>query len=212
MQSTQGLHIGLTICYTSKRLLGQGDFYIKQNQGEQLCEMMNSGNHSAVMDKIIHYAKKESGTKAYWNNNKEKFKALITQKGSPTIFWTLSCAEFHWPEYHKFFNPDNTTNIFQSVRENVLNYPRILDFILTERVEVFVKQWLYKTLGAEWHWFRYEFAVQRGSIHCHGLAKLPGDPGLCQLSDDAVTGFLASTKLLASEGSQKWINKTWFRT
>ena len=188
-----------------KRLLGQGNFYMKQTQNERLLTieelraMMDSGNYSQVMDKIIHYAKNVSGTNAYWNNNKEKLKALITQKGSPTIFWTLSCAEFHWPEYHQLFKTADETNIFHSARENVLNYPHILDFMFTERVEAFVKQWLYKTLGAEWHWFRYEFAVQRGSIHCHGLAKLQGDPGLCQLSDDALNGFLASNKLLAPE-------------
>ena len=188
-----------------KRLLGQGNFYMKQTQNERLLTieelraMMDSGNYSQVMDKIIHYAKNVSGTNAYWNNNKEKLKALITQKGSPTIFWTLSCAEFHWPEYHQLFKTADETNIFHSARENVLNYPHILDFMFTERVEAFVKQWLYKTLGAEWHWFRYEFAVQRGSIHCHGLTKLQGDPGLCQLSDDALNGFLASNKLLAPE-------------
>lgn len=196
-----------------KRLLGQGNFYMKQTRSERLLtiqelrEMMDLGNYSEIMNKILHYAKNVSGTNAYWNSNKEKLKALITQKGSPTIFWTLSCAEFHWPEYHQLFNTVDNTNIFHSVRENVLNYPHILDFMFTERVEAFVKQWLYKTLGAEWHWFRYEFAVQRGSIHCHGLAKLQGDPGLCQLSDDALNGFLASNKLLASEGMPETKNE-----
>lgn len=46
--------------------------------------------------------------------------------------------------------------------------------------------WLKETLGSSWHWYRYEYAVQRGSIHCHGVAKLKNDPGLCQL------GFLAA--------------------
>ena len=137
------------------------------------------------MPKLSHYAKNVSGTNAYWNKAKNKLKAIISQKGPPTIFWTLSCADFHWPEFHDLFN--NNTNF----KENILKYPHILDWLFTERTKKFVKQWLYKCLDAEWHWFRYEFAVQRGSIHCHGVAKLKSDPGLCDLSKVALQGFLA---------------------
>ena len=42
------------------------------------------------------------------------------------------------------------------------------------------------------HWYRYEYAVQRGSIHCHGVAKLKNDPGLCTLTEKALKGYLAS--------------------
>ena len=50
--------------------------------------------------------------------------------------------------------------------------------------------WLYDTLEAKWHWYRFEYQ-HRGSIHCHGTAKLNNDPGLCQLSKTALKGFLA---------------------
>jgi hypothetical protein len=46
------------------------------------------------------------------------------------------------------------------------------------------------TLGAKWHWFRYKYQG-RGSIHCHGTAKLNNAPGLCQLTQTALKGFLA---------------------
>ena len=45
-------------------------------------------------------------------------------------------------------------------------------------------------MKAEWHWFRYEYAT-RGSIHCHGLAKLKDDPGLVELTQI----FLSKQKL-----------------
>ena len=53
-----------------------------------------------------------------------------------------------------------------------------------------VKHWLYDALDANWHWFRYEYQG-RGSVHCHGTAKLNNDPGLCQLTQTALKGFLA---------------------
>lgn len=55
-------------------------------------------------------------------------------------------------------------------------------------MENFVKHWLYEALGAEWHWYRFEYAVMRGSIHCHGVAKLKSDPGLCKLTKKALEG------------------------
>ena len=113
------------------------------------------------------------------------------QKGIGTIFWTLSFAEYHLPEIHTLFDTA-TDSSMQNYRQNVLNNPHIMVYMFTERVEAFVKHWLYRCLGAEWHWFRYEFAVQRGSIHCHGIAKLKSDPGICSLSEAALRGYLAS--------------------
>lgn len=67
----------------------------------------------------MHCVKNVSGTNAYWNRPKDDLKAIITQVGAPTIFWTLSCAEFHWPEFHDLFN--NTAELSDSQRrENVI--------------------------------------------------------------------------------------------
>ena len=57
---------------------------------------------------------------------------------------------------------------------------------MVERTESFVRHWLYNTLGAEWHWYRFEYAVVHVAMHCHGLAKLKDDPGLCDLASKAV--------------------------
>jgi len=54
-------------------------------------------------------------------------------------------------------------------------------------------------MGATWHWYRFEYALMRGSIHCHGLAKLKGDPGLCDLSQIALNGFNAQEKLTSND-------------
>ena len=57
------------------------------------------------------------------------------------------------------------------VNTDVINNPHIVDCFFTQRVEEsFVKHWLYDSLGAKWHWFRYEYQG-RGSIHCHGSSE-----------------------------------------
>ena len=156
--------------------MGQGSSFLKQNPSEaslsldDLKQMLLSNTHDSLMSHIMHYAKNITRTYAYWNQARGDLKAIIHQKGPPTIFWTLSCAGFHWPEFHQLFNP--TSNIPESeCKDNVINSPHLLNWLFTERTERFVKYWLKNTLGATWHWFRYEYDCS-GSIHWNGVAKL----------------------------------------
>ena len=73
---------------------------------------------------------------------------------------------------------------------NAISNPHLVDWFFTQRLESFIKHWLYESLGEKWHWFRYEYQG-RGSIRCHGTAKLNNDPGMCQLTQIALKGFLA---------------------
>ena len=190
-----------------RRLLKQGNFYLKQNPNdnslniEQLQEMFENNTYKVIMHKLSRYVKNISGTNSYWHEVKEDLKAIIMQIGTPTIFWTLSCAEFHWPEFHSLFENGEPENL----RQNIIENPHLIDWFFTIRTENFVKHWLYEIMGAKWHWYRYEFAVMRGSIHCHGLAKLKSDPGLVELSRIALTGFLAKISGQVDESTQNKI-------
>ena len=99
-----------------------------------------------------------------------------------------------WPELHALFKANTNSDLGISPsevrRQNVINNLHIVDWLFTQKLESFVKHWLYDTLGTKWHWFRYEYQG-RGSSHCHGTAKLNNDPGLCQLTQIALKGFLA---------------------
>ena len=41
------------------------------------------------------------GTSMYYENLKKNLMALLRQNGCPSVFLTLSCAEFDWPELLK---------------------------------------------------------------------------------------------------------------
>ena len=77
---------------------------------------------------------------------------------------------FFWPELHALFKADTDSEIGNCTsevrRQNVINNPHVGDWFFTQRLESFVKHWLYDTLGAKWHWFRYEYQGRGGSIHC----------------------------------------------
>ena len=183
-----------------KRILQQSGIFLKQNPGEahltidELCDMAASNNANVFMSKVSRYVGNIAGTNAYWNRVREELKAIITSVGAPTLFFTFLSADMHWPELHALFKADTDSDISDSTsqerRQNVINNPHVVDWFFTQRLESFVKHWLYDTLGAKWHWFRYEYQG-RGSIHCHGTAKLNNDPGLCQLTQTALKGFLA---------------------
>ncbi|CAB3984730.1 Hypothetical predicted protein [Paramuricea clavata] len=183
-----------------KRILQQSGIFLKQNPGEahltidELREMAASNSANVFMSKVSRYVGNIAGTNAYWNRVREELKAIITSVGAPTLFFTFSSADMHWPELHALFKADTDNELGNSTsevrRQNVINNPHVVDWFFTQRLESFVKHWLYDTLGAKWHWFRYEYQG-RGSIHCHGTAKLNNDPGLCQLTQTALKGFLA---------------------
>ena len=173
-----------------KRILQQSGIFLKQNPSEshltidELREMAASNSANVFLSKISRYVGNIAGSNAYWNRVRDELKAIITSVGAPTLFFTFSSADMHWPELHALFNATTDCEIANSSsevrRQNVIKNPHVVDWFFTQRLESFVKHWLYQTLGAKWHWFRYEYQG-RGSIHCHGTAKLKNDPGLCQL-------------------------------
>ena len=182
-----------------KRTLQQSGIFLKQNPGEafltmeQLREIAESNNSPAFISKVSRYVANIGGTNAYWHRVKEDLKAIITNVGTPTLFFTFSSADMHWPELHALFEENNNVNTnltSEERRQNVISNPHIVDCFFAQRLENFVKYWLYDTLKVKWHWYRFEYQG-RGSIHCHGTAKLNNDPGLCELTKVALKGVLA---------------------
>ena len=163
-----------------RRTLQQSTIFLKQNPGqshltlEELREMVTNNTISSFMSKLSRYVSNVTGSVAYWHRVREDLKAIIDNKGVPTNFFTFSVADMHWPELHSLFNcqTDQLTN--EERRQNVIKNPHIVDWFFTKRIESFIKYWLYHTLKAEWHWYRFEYQA-RGSIHCHGTAKLKTD-------------------------------------
>ena len=117
--------------------------------------MAASNNSAAFMSKISRYVANIAGTNAYWHKVKEDLKAIVTNVGTPTFF-TFSSADMHWPELHCLFY-DSTCAEAEFVssgegrRQNVINNPHIVDWFFTQRLESFMKFWLYETLDAKLH-------------------------------------------------------------
>ena len=76
----------------------------------------------------------------------------------------------------------------------VIDHPHIADWFFTVKLSDFVEQWLYEALGAEWHWYRFEYQA-RGSTHVHDCTKLKNDPGICFLVQKAASAWLLEQEL-----------------
>ena len=83
-------------------------------------------------------------------------KSTPNQVGLLKNFWTLSCAESHWPECNSLFRNIRSESDY---RENVVIYLHIPDLFFHETVEKFSNHTLYKMLGAEGYWNGYDFSV-----------------------------------------------------
>ena len=132
-----------------KRILQQSGIFLKQNPGEahltidELREMATSNNANLFMSKVSRYVGNIAGTSSYWNRVREDLKAIITNVGAPTLFFTFSSADMHWPELHDLFKTDpdcETGNSTSDVRrQNVINNPHLVDWFFTQRLESFIK-------------------------------------------------------------------------
>lgn len=78
-----------------------GKIHPRQILPDDLKQMLQSNTYDSFMKKLLHYVKIATGTNTYWNDARNNLRTIINQKGAPTTFWTLSCADFHWPEFHE---------------------------------------------------------------------------------------------------------------
>ena len=186
-----------------KRALQQTAVYLKQNPGDPHIfltdiEYLKENNYlERMLQNMSRYTANILGSNAYWQKQKSDLKAIVAKKGAGTIFFTFSAADLHWPDLHNILVVNSCSLTPTERRQNVIDNPHLTDWFFVQRLGHFIKYWLYDTLDAEWHWYRFEYQA-RGSVHCHGIAKLKSDPGLCRLSEIALLGFKAQERLKTS--------------
>ena len=66
---------------------------------------------------MSRYVGNIAGTNAYWNRVREELKAIITNVGPPTLFFTFSSADRHWPELHALFQADTNSELGNSTSD-----------------------------------------------------------------------------------------------
>ena len=76
---------------------------------------------------------KYRGQRNYWYQRYQELKALITQKGAPTFFFTFSAADNVRPDLHRLLQEPN--NAVPSIRiRAVIDNPHVTDAFFVSSV------------------------------------------------------------------------------
>ncbi|KAK3926425.1 Peroxynitrite isomerase THAP4, partial [Frankliniella fusca] len=111
------------------------------------------------LNKIMGQSGKLRGTRAFWYARGRELISMVEQIGLPTVFFTLSAADYHWPQLFKFIAPDEDYSLLTEKRrrELVQENPMLVDMFFTERVDTYIKEVLKKKYEVQDIWFRYEY-------------------------------------------------------
>ena len=81
-----------------------------------------------LTSRVLHYASSLQGTRQYWMQQRRRLIAMVDNLGMPTIFFTHSAADFHWPGLGNLINSQGGRQ-----RQAVIENPAIADwFFFTE--------------------------------------------------------------------------------
>ena len=187
------------------RNMSNGGYFVENHISDppktlqELQQQIKDGNTSFI-SKVQYFSKNIRGSDAYWRDQRSQLYSWINYhiergNGPPTLFITLSCAEYFWPDmirlleertwiaegYHVNGNGtktyrdgrviDFTTNTADR-NKAVNDYSIVVQEFFQIRTKDFLGTVGRKLFGIQHYWLRYEFAKGRGQIHAHLLAIL----------------------------------------
>lgn len=90
---------------------------------------------------MMVYSSTLRSTKPYWNTRTAELLSMVEQLGKPTVFFTLSAADYQWPELFRVLAPTvhydqlTKTQKRQLVNEN----PVLVSYYIQYRVNIFMQ-------------------------------------------------------------------------
>lgn len=169
--------------------LNCGNIFVKKNEIfsnmtiEQLRLYLKE--HPNVVKQIMHYASTIRTTKPYWTTRCSELLDMVTQLGPPTVFFTFSSADFHWPDVYRLLNLNVKDLTVKEKMQLISENPKVFDTFFTMRSKYFLQNCFTRKFNVKDMWFRYEYQ-HRGSIHLHGVAWFYDAPSIDNISNPSV--------------------------
>ena len=154
---------------------------------DELKESIREGT-STFVNSLTYWNKRIKGSSPHWFHKRKELYTWINQhieldNGPPTMFITLSCAEYFWPDVIDLLR-DRLQIAGEDCSQCEVGSPRLIQLVndytlvIQEYFQKRTEAWL-ETVGRaifniKHYWVRYEFAPGRGQIHAHLLA-IPAD-------------------------------------
>ena len=139
-------------------------------------------HQTSFVPKLLYFGSAMLGSDAYWRNQRQEllswiFHHMDVGNGPPSLFITLSCAEYHWKDIQQLLNQrhslKNTNNLNLNTKTGRIRacneYALVIQEYFQERVQHFMNTVAKTVFGIHHYWCRFEFAKSRGQIHAHIL-------------------------------------------
>ena len=135
-----------------------------------------------MMSQIMHFGETLRGSRQYWYLARSELTDRINQVGPPTIFFTFSAADLHWPEFQDLFVSSGTTEeqSMANRRRNLNENPLLACWFLEERMTKYLKEVVGNLFTVTDSWYRYEWQ-SRGSGHVHGFLWIAEAPNIREI-------------------------------
>jgi hypothetical protein len=170
-----------------KNVMRQGGYFVNNfykdgpSSLRDLQEEIRAG-HTGWVDRITYFGFKVSGSAGYWRQKRQEVYSWINHhvhlaNGAPSLFITLSCAEYYWPDVKRLIEERYkmaNLPVPELGKPGTSRYINDFTLVIQEYFQLRVKHWI-STIGKtlfkiKHHWLRFEFAPGRGQIHAHMLA------------------------------------------
>lgn len=168
--------------------LNLGNVFVKKNEMFSHMSVLQLKQHLEsnpnVISQIMFYSSRLRSTNAYWRSRCSELLDLVSQLGPPTIFFTISCADFHWKNLWRLLGYSDPSQLTSQDKARIITEnPLIVSNFFKVRSDVFLKKCFFKHFKVKDYWYRIEYQ-NRGSPHIHGVAWLPDAPDVRNLSTD----------------------------
>ena len=129
-------------------------------------------SNPALANQIMYYGAVLRGTRSYWKQRCCELLDMVDQIGIPTVFFTLSAADYSWPHLFELINPEiEPINLSEQQRMKIMHdNPVLTARFFKTRVNIFMKHFVHKLFKVKDAWIRFEWQWQ-GSPHIHGLVR-----------------------------------------
>ena len=115
-----------------KQLLSRSNYYFTQNPSDAVMSLedMQAILDDAAAAQALHARLRSStasmmGTDAFWGRKAKQLEALVTQKKDPHIFFTMSIADNHFPEFHRLVTPEGAESTPVHRHRTLYNVQRV---------------------------------------------------------------------------------------
>ena len=126
--------------------LSNGGIFVKKNSNfkdmnvTQLREELEK--NPGLIKKLMFYNSNLRGTRSYWYARGQELLSMVEQLGLPTLFFTLSAADLHWPDLFQLLAPDEDLDTMSEAKRRKLveQNPAKVDAFFSERGETFITE------------------------------------------------------------------------